>query len=693
MKFKLIEIKINNFFGFKEAKFLDLKNYNVLIGKNNAGKSNLFRILKLLKNISTNDVEIEKEALYDRDESLVAKINLTFYLSERFRNDLLNKKNVSKHLELVTKRSNDYPNSWNKDTIEWIIEKGYFSKIKFSLEYSKKNSSLFIKKITVLNHKTNTKSVLMDCKIEDSNPRFFYLIGKKFLEELTNLSEYLSVKRSSKKFKYSYHGSNLLANFGIIIDRLENDNSDTYHPLLAELLKDFKEFIFERNFIHYIPDIRQYNIKKEIVDLDRIKPTPNGSNLSRFHLMKKTNDTEWLERFNLELQEFFPKNVEFSVRVENNQAITYLKEKGLSSFFKLNNIGRGIINIALILTYLSYYKDGYLIMIEEPESFIFPGLQKKLRDKLIKISTNNQFFISTHSPNYLKRDFENSSVYYIKKDNAISKVKLLSQKDTITIFKDLDLSFYDYILYDGIMFVEGPKDEEVFNIFIKQLFDKNFKIISIGGKNNLIHYASTKIIQFLDNSSFRYIFILDKDRGNDDFYKRINNQDLRVLVKKRSILLNLYEIENFFIQPILILDYLYTSSIISDVKSHNEWIIELINNTFETLGEINKEYILKRLNDKIYPSLRRVDINDILTKFQKIDNLNLLFKEWYNEFSIKYNEKLEWFENSILDKEKFITKLKNIQNDYETQFQNQNYNKIISGKKVFKIIRSEIVKK
>lgn len=51
MELHLKEIGIKNFLSYKDAKFLDLKNFNVIIGKNNSGKSNLFKILELLKAI------------------------------------------------------------------------------------------------------------------------------------------------------------------------------------------------------------------------------------------------------------------------------------------------------------------------------------------------------------------------------------------------------------------------------------------------------------------------------------------------------------------------------------------------------------------------------------------------------------------------------------------------------------------
>lgn len=59
MNFKLTDIRIKNFLSFKDVSFTDFKDdkiigfkdYNVLIGKNNAGKSNLFKILIELKEV------------------------------------------------------------------------------------------------------------------------------------------------------------------------------------------------------------------------------------------------------------------------------------------------------------------------------------------------------------------------------------------------------------------------------------------------------------------------------------------------------------------------------------------------------------------------------------------------------------------------------------------------------------------
>ncbi|MHA1285753.1 MAG: AAA family ATPase [Promethearchaeota archaeon] len=77
MDFKLIDIKIKNLFGYKKASFKDLKNYNVLIGKNNAGKSNLFRILVSLSEFFKGE-KIGPNILFDGDINNDASLMLTF---------------------------------------------------------------------------------------------------------------------------------------------------------------------------------------------------------------------------------------------------------------------------------------------------------------------------------------------------------------------------------------------------------------------------------------------------------------------------------------------------------------------------------------------------------------------------------------------------------------------------------------
>ncbi len=96
LELKLKEIGIKNFLSYKDAKFLDLKNYNVLIGKNSSGKSNLIKILVFLKERYGNAI-VPGNFLFDEINSK-AEIFLRFSLSKKLREILFQKLHKNHYL-------------------------------------------------------------------------------------------------------------------------------------------------------------------------------------------------------------------------------------------------------------------------------------------------------------------------------------------------------------------------------------------------------------------------------------------------------------------------------------------------------------------------------------------------------------------------------------------------------------------
>ncbi|MHA1285754.1 MAG: AAA family ATPase [Promethearchaeota archaeon] len=198
-----------------------------------------------------------------------------------------------------------------------------------------------------------------------------------------------------------YDQNSIKAFFNKILGNLKRASSNYYNPLLLKILEDFLELIVKGEYIHYIPDFRRFEKYNDMNDLDNVSLSPDGKNLAKFIVSKKVNDLPWHEEFNKELTKFFEQSKEFSSGSKKNQTFSYFKENGLNSEFLLENMGRGILNIALFIAFFLSIGKGKIILIEEAELHIFPGLQKKLRDKLLEYSNNNQLIISTHSPLFL----------------------------------------------------------------------------------------------------------------------------------------------------------------------------------------------------------------------------------------------------------------------------------------------------
>ncbi|KKM24580.1 hypothetical protein LCGC14_1603710, partial [marine sediment metagenome] len=128
----LRKIKIKNFLSYKETEFTDLKKYNILIGKNSSGKSNLFKIFQLLIDCYNNK-SFNKNFIYNGDENKEVYFILEFEFSEKFRKELLFSLFNLKVFE-NTFRFNEGklgyppPNEWkhHEKKFDWFKSKGYF---------------------------------------------------------------------------------------------------------------------------------------------------------------------------------------------------------------------------------------------------------------------------------------------------------------------------------------------------------------------------------------------------------------------------------------------------------------------------------------------------------------------------------------------------------------------------------------
>lgn len=87
LNLNLTSISIKNFFSYEDVTFDNIKDYNVLIGKNNSGKSNLIKIFKMI-NENYNSQSLSKKYLFDEKEDLPHEIFLRFEISQEALADL-----------------------------------------------------------------------------------------------------------------------------------------------------------------------------------------------------------------------------------------------------------------------------------------------------------------------------------------------------------------------------------------------------------------------------------------------------------------------------------------------------------------------------------------------------------------------------------------------------------------------------
>ena len=431
----LRKIKLKNLLSYQETEFTNLKKYNILIGKNSSGKSNLFKIFQLIYDCY-NAKSFNKNFIYNGDENKNAYTILEFEFTEKFRRELLfslfNHKVFEKSFGFNEGKF-DYPspNEWRQSEkkFDWFTSKGYFIGLSCQIGFHKKNNTLCLDKISIINK--NQEFLIYRLDIEQDMFRSNTLNIHNLIENRDKLDEYfnrVSLERSSSSSS-SVSLKNQLNQFA--------DSNYLIKPLIKKLISCFFENIF------IIPEHREFKPYMDTTNVNITEILPRGTNLVKL-LHKKTvkNERDWLKRFNDDLQYFIEEVDELKQDLDDDdQTNLILKERGLELSLYYENMGAGILNVALFITCIMENDKNSIICIQEPELYLHPGLERKLKGYFIEKAQQFTFFITTHSREFLTKDRELCSVHLIRKLNAQTTVINipLTEDNFRLIYEDLDI--------------------------------------------------------------------------------------------------------------------------------------------------------------------------------------------------------------------------------------------------------------
>src|SRR5690606_18998890 len=162
-------------------------------------------------------------------------------------------------------------------------------------------------------------------------------------------------------------------------------------------------------------------------------------------------------------------------------------------------LGAGFQN-AIVLAILKAFEDrrkqGALFLIEEPEMYLHPQMQRSLYKTIRQIGESNQIIYITHSPHFVTIPEFNEIVLVSKDDNGthIRKSTLKADEGLKNKFrKELDPERNEMFFAKKLLIVEGDTEKMAFPEFAKRLkidFDSvGSTIIEVGGKRNLIDFV------------------------------------------------------------------------------------------------------------------------------------------------------------------------------------------------------------
>ncbi|MCI8950974.1 MAG: AAA family ATPase [Lachnospiraceae bacterium] len=245
-------------------------------------------------------------------------------------------------------------------------------------------------------------------------------------------------------------------------------------------------------------------------------------------------------------------------------------QKGLETCWPIEQLSNGMRSLYM-LSMLETYTDEKarlpsIIIVEDPEIFLHPQLQKASSEILYHLSKKNQVIFTTHSPNLLS-NFTSRQIRQIVLDSDYYSV-VNEKADIDVILDNLGYGANDFMNTNFVFIVEGKQDKSRLPLLLEKYYSEIYdetgrlqriSIITTNSCTNIKTYANLK---YMNQVYIRDQFLMIRDGDGLDpeelagqlcrYYEARNEEDVDKLprITRRNVLiLKYYSFENYFLNP------------------------------------------------------------------------------------------------------------------------------------------------
>ncbi|MFR7427690.1 MAG: ATP-dependent nuclease [Ruminococcus sp.] len=236
------------------------------------------------------------------------------------------------------------------------------------------------------------------------------------------------------------------------------------------------------------------------------------------------------ERFAKNYQKGFKVNIKATSNIDKSFSIlTKLFDPVLNAEVELSNVGAGVRSVyilSLLQSYQAISAKHTIFIIEEPELYLHPQLQKSMAKTLSEITENNQVIFTTHSPIML-REFSTQNIRKVKLDEE--RYCSIAENTTIdNVLKEIGYSSQDVLNTDFILFVEGQDDKYIVERILYKYYDIDLERLSVIDTKSCKTIGFYATLRFLEKTTMsdEFAIIRDADTKSEDMVKEILENQL-----------------------------------------------------------------------------------------------------------------------------------------------------------------------
>jgi predicted ATPase len=382
------EIKITNFYSFREETIKINPNTNILIGINGSGKSNFLKVLRLLK-------------------EGVAGIGLRKHIID----------NLGGFDNCFFKGSN--VNDLHTISIEYIIEGDKISQKNYGFRFTDDITY----RITLVKSLSLSNYYIQE-KIENDRG-FIYL---DFNNGIGHLNEKVAEQNNKTRLvRYDDYDPQELA-------LKEVSDTDRYFALTT-LKKAIKDIVV----YDYFDTTPKSPIRRPMLPTSEKRLISDGTNLPQILNTIKINHKPQYKKIVEMLNEVNPNFSGFDFNFLGGNIELMLEENKLNSSIHVSNISDGTLRYLCLLSILYNPERGSIICIDEPEVGLHPDMILNIANAIKEASETSTIIISTHSDNLLNYFNIEDIIVFEKDENNSTKVVTYTTSQFADWYEDFSL--------------------------------------------------------------------------------------------------------------------------------------------------------------------------------------------------------------------------------------------------------------
>ena len=236
----------------------------------------------------------------------------------------------------------------------------------------------------------------------------------------------------------------------------------------------------------------------------------------------------------------------------------------------VSHMGKGMRSIYLFSLLEAYTQIeenlSSIIMIEDPEIFLHPSLQKVCGTILYRLAAKNQVIFTTHSPNLLPNFNSRQIRQVIHQEDGSSDIR--KKTDISAILDDLGYTAGDLMNVNFVFIVEGKQDKSRLPLLLGKYYaetvdsEGNLSRIAIITTNSCTNIKTYANLKYMNQIYLRDQFLMVRDSDGKDrtvlasqlcrYYDERNREDMDKLPQVRPenvLILKYYSFENYFLNP------------------------------------------------------------------------------------------------------------------------------------------------